>query len=115
MALLIGDSSIADIPASRRNAQQNRLDIDGVSLRGVCAAHEDFRQLLSSIQGNDADSVYLRDMSNYLVSIAIVDRDNLRVSFGPAPKTADEHASGGGAVYIIDRNTGRVLQRSLDE
>lgn len=115
MAVLIGGPSFGDIPASRRNAQQNRLDIDGVSLRGVCAAHEDFLQVLSSIQGSDADSVYLRDMSNYLVSIAIVDRDNLRVSFGPAPRKADEHASGGGAVYIINRNTGRILKRSLEE
>jgi hypothetical protein len=86
-----------------------------VSLLGVCAARDDFQQVLKDIRGDDAGTAYLRDISNYLVSITIVDRDRLRVSFGPAPRTPDEIASGGGAEYIIDRNTGRVLQRSLEE
>ena len=113
-ALMLGAFAIGTVYAEPTQSSA-RIEIEMKALEGVWAARDDFRHGIEEVKANDKQPAYFRDINNYLVAIIVTDRGELRASFRPAPRDPDEVRLGGIETYTIDRKTGLVQAKSVEE
>jgi len=92
-----------------------RIEIEMKALQGVCAASQDFSHTVEEAPAGDKRPAYYRDIKNYLAAIIVTDRNTLQASFRPAPQNSSESGTGGIETYVIERRTGVVRGKEIQE